>query len=100
MEFLAKMSIIAHYQDWFWHSSFWFITEIPEEDPFYMQHGQRCMHFVRSMPAPQLGCTFGFGEQQNQITGFHDGSNVYGSDDEEFEKLRENKVSTVCLIIL
>ena len=52
------------------------------------------MHFVRSMPAPQLGCTFGFGEQQNQITGFHDGSNVYGSDDEEFEKLRENKVSS------
>jgi hypothetical protein len=46
------------------------------------------------MPAPQLGCTFGFGEQQNQITGFHDGSNVYGSDDEEIEKLREHKVSS------
>ena len=86
--------MVANYQEWFWHSSFLFITEIPEEDPFYMQHGQRCMHFVRSMPAPQLGCTFGFGEQQNQITGFHDGSNVYGSDDEEFEKLRENKVSS------
>jgi len=68
-----------------------FPIEIPEEDPFYMQHGQRCMHFVRSMPAPQLGCSFGFGEQQNQITGFHDGSNVYGSDDEEIEKLREKK---------
>ena len=50
------------------------------------------MHFVRSMPAPQLGCTFGYGEQQNQITGFHDGSNVYGSDSEEVEKLREHKV--------
>ena len=69
-------------------------TEIPEEDPFFKQHGQRCMHFVRSMPAPQLGCTFGYGEQQNQITGFHDGSNVYGSDSEEVEKLREHKVST------
>ena len=50
------------------------------------------MHFVRSMPAPQLGCTFGFGEQMNQITGLHDGSNVYGSDPEEVEALREMKV--------
>ena len=27
----------------------------------------------------------------NQITGMHDGSNVYGSDDEDFDSLREFK---------
>ena len=46
------------------------------------------MNFVRSMPGPQLGCTFGYGEQMNQITHFHDGSNVYGSDDEDAGGLR------------
>ena len=82
-----------------------FPIEIPDNDPFYKQFGQRCMNFVRSMPAPQLrkpsqrylilqlldffkfmknanfknslkcvfSCTFGFGEQMNQITGFLDG---------------------------
>ena len=49
------------------------------------------MNFVRSMPAPQLGCTFGYGEQMNQITSLHDGSNVYGSDKEDEESLRENR---------
>ena len=36
----------------------------------------------------QLGCSFGYGEQMNQITHFHDGSNVYGSDDEDAGGLR------------
>ena len=31
-----------------------FPIEIPDNDPFYKQFGQRCMNFVRSMPAPQL----------------------------------------------
>ena len=68
-----------------------FPIEIPDNDPFFMQHKQRCMHFVRSLPAPQLGCSFGYGEQMNQITGFHDGSNVYGSDDEDEKALRSYK---------
>ena len=68
-----------------------FPIEIPENDPFFMQHGQRCMHFVRSMPGPQLGCSFGYGEQMNQITALHDGSNVYGSDSEDEEGLRAYK---------
>ena len=46
------------------------------------------MNFVRSMPGPQLGCSFGYGEQMNQITHFHDGSNVYGSDEEDAGSLR------------
>ena len=66
-----------------------FPIEIPENDPFFSKHGQRCMNFVRSMPAPQLSCTFGYGEQMNQITHFHDGSNLYGSDQEDARDLRE-----------
>ena len=50
--------------------------------------GQRCMEFVRSMPAPRSGCNFGPREQVNQITAWLDGSNVYGSDEEEALKLR------------
>ena len=68
-----------------------FPIEIPENDPFFSKHGQRCMNFVRSMPAPQLSCTFGYGEQMNQITHFLDSSNVYGSDLEDEKKLREFK---------
>ena len=49
------------------------------------------MNFVRSMPAPQLSCTFGYGEQMNQITHFLDGSMVYGSDDEDGEELRQSR---------
>jgi len=63
--------------------------EIPENDPFFKKYKQRCMNFVRSMPGPQQSCTFGYGEQMNQITHFHDGSNVYGSDEEDAKALRE-----------
>ena len=44
---------------------------------------------VRSVPALQLGCSFGYGEQMNQITHFLDSSNVYGSDQEDEQRLRE-----------
>ena len=68
-----------------------FPIEIPSNDPFFSKHGQRCMNFVRSMPAPQLSCTFGYGEQMNQITHFLDGSNVYGSDEEDAKQLRTQR---------
>ena len=66
-----------------------FPIEIPANDPFFKKHKQKCMNFVRSMPAPQLGCTFGYGEQMNQITHYLDGSTVYGSDDEDAKELRK-----------
>ena len=40
------------------------------------------------MPGQQLNCAFGYGEQMNQITHYHDASNVYGSDDEDAGDLR------------
>ncbi|XP_042871401.1 peroxidase-like [Penaeus japonicus] len=62
--------------------------EIPETDNFFSQFGQRCMEFVRSMPAVRPACNFGPREQMNQITSFIDASNVYGSTEEEAKVLR------------
>ncbi|KAG7174694.1 Chorion peroxidase-like 11, partial [Homarus americanus] len=64
--------------------------EIPENDPFYGRVGRRCMNFVRSMFAPRTDpCNLGFAEQMNQITHYLDGSNIYGSSEEEEGQLRE-----------
>jgi len=62
--------------------------DIPENDSVFGKFGQKCMEFVRSMPAPRSGCNFGPREQMNQITAWQDGSNVYGSDPDEGRKLR------------
>ncbi|XP_047502342.1 peroxidase-like [Penaeus chinensis] len=62
--------------------------EIPDTDTFFSQFGQRCMEFVRSMPAVRPKCNFGPREQMNQITSFIDASNVYGSTEEEAKPLR------------
>ncbi|XP_042211466.1 peroxidase-like [Homarus americanus] len=62
--------------------------EIPLEDNFYNQFGQRCMEFVRSMPAMRPKCNFGPREQMNQITSFIDASNVYGSNEDESKELQ------------
>lgn len=50
--------------------------EIPVNDPFYSCHGQFCMEFVRSAPAPL--CRFGPRNQINQHTAYIDGSVIYG----------------------
>ena len=61
---------------------------LPDNDRAFSKFGQKCMEFVRSMPAPRSGCNFGPREQVNQITAWLDGSNVYGSDEDEANKLR------------
>lgn len=59
-------------------------------DTFFGRFGRTCMNFVRSMLAvgPAEACTFGFAEQLNQLTHWIDGSNVYGSDDDEQRAVR------------
>ncbi|KAK4295988.1 hypothetical protein Pmani_031488 [Petrolisthes manimaculis] len=61
---------------------------IPETDSFYSKFGQKCMEFVRSMPAVRPKCNFGPREQMNQITSYLDASNVYGSSLKEMRELR------------
>lgn len=61
---------------------------IPPHDDFFAKFGQRCMEFVRSMPAVRPDCNFGPREQMNQITSFLDASNVYGSSEETSQSLR------------
>ena len=65
-----------------------FPISLPGDDHVFGKFGQRCMEFVRSMPAPRSGCNFGPREQVNQITAWLDGSNVYGSGEDEAAKLR------------
>ncbi|KAE8751717.1 Chorion peroxidase-like-2 [Frankliniella occidentalis] len=65
-----------------------FPIPVPRDDRFLAPFGERCMEFVRSLPAPRPECNFGPREQMNQITGFLDGSNVYGSDANKLRQLR------------
>nr|UYM80461.1 mantle peroxidase-like protein [Novocrania anomala] len=62
-----------------------FPIEIPADDPVFKD---KCMNFVRSQEASNLGCTLGYREQINQITSYIDASQIYGSSLEEFAQLR------------
>lgn len=61
---------------------------IAEDDRFYGQHQQRCMHFVRNSPAPRSGCSLGHREQMNTLTQTIDASMVYGNTLERSKELR------------
>ena len=50
-----------------------------------------CMNFVRSMPGARADCRFGFAEQNNELTHWLDGSQIYGSTDSVAKKLRAFK---------
>ncbi|XP_045767255.1 peroxidase-like isoform X1 [Maniola jurtina] len=61
---------------------------VAEDDPFYRQHGVRCLNFVRSVTAPRDDCSLGHAEQMNTVSSFLDGSILYGSDPKLASKLR------------
>ena len=62
--------------------------EIPANDPFYSQFGQRCMSLVRSLPAPEPDCIARPATPINELTAFLDASMLYGSQEEETNRLR------------
>ncbi|XP_015767382.1 PREDICTED: peroxidasin homolog [Acropora digitifera] len=70
-----------------------FPIPVPENDPRIKRHS--CMQFTRSSAVCGTGTTSVFfsavtpREQMNQITSYIDGSNVYGSSEEEVLNLRD-----------
>jgi peroxidase len=61
---------------------------VDPSDPHYSKRGVRCLHFVRSAPAPRDDCSFGARQQANAVTAFLDGSTIYGSWEDRQLELR------------
>ncbi|KAF0307535.1 Peroxidase [Amphibalanus amphitrite] len=61
---------------------------VPADDPVFGPQGVRCMSQVRSLVGGNEDCVPRPAAQQNQITHYLDGSNIYGSSDEESTRLR------------
>ena len=72
--------------------------DIPANDPFYKQFDTTCMEFVRSSPAPRQDCSLGPRDQINQITGYMDASNIYGSTKDEQDSLRLGRFGMVMIV--
>ena len=70
-----------------------FPIEVPGQDRFWGRKGRRCMHVARSLPAPTINpvCESGRWEQENAITHWLDGSNIYGSTATESEDVRHQE---------
>jgi len=64
-----------------------FPMRLSRSDPFW-RGSITCMDFSRSLSSPGLKCELQNREQLNQITHWLDGSNIYGSTDEEAAVLR------------
>ena len=62
---------------------------IPPDDPFYSSLNQSCIHLTRSEPHSSSGWPPSiYREQQNIVTSFLDGSNIYGSTAERSKRIR------------
>ena len=61
---------------------------MPPNDREFGPQGVTCLSQVRSLPARDPECLPRPVAQQNQITHYLDGSNIYGSSDEESRRLR------------
>jgi len=60
---------------------------LSNRDPFWKGR-KTCMNFARSLSSPSLKCGLQTREQLNQITHWIDGSNIYGSTEEDAQYLR------------
>lgn len=68
-----------------------FNIAIADDDPFYTNPTQKCMHFVRSDIGPVPACDTGIRQQQNQRSSFIDGSAIYGFNTAKENSLREKR---------
>ncbi|KAB7500916.1 Peroxidasin [Armadillidium nasatum] len=58
-------------------------------DPFYDQFGVKCLQFIRSTPVNPSCSGAPYREQQNNLTAYLDGSQIYGSTYETSDELRD-----------
>ena len=66
-----------------------FPLRLSRRDPFW-RGAKTCMEFSRSLASPGLRCELQHREQTNQITHWLDGSNIYGSEEQEAANLRSS----------
>ncbi|XP_076030398.1 salivary peroxidase/catechol oxidase-like [Oratosquilla oratoria] len=64
------------------------IDTLNRQDTVSRENNRNCIQFARSVTAPITSCQFIFREQSNQITSYIDGSQIYGSNEEENDDLR------------
>jgi hypothetical protein len=62
--------------------------DIPKQDPFYAEHGQRCMNLARSVPGLKHDCRLGARASFNLVSSILDAGTVYGDNDEVHRALR------------
>lgn len=63
-----------------------FSFELPPNDAFFSRFGQTCNNMPRS--APCSTCQLGYREQQDSLTSYIDASQLYGSSDDDNNRLR------------
>lgn len=71
-----------------WHPSC-YVFDIPHNDTFYGMFNRSCINFVRLTPSLKPNCPLGPREPMNVVSGYLDGSVVYGSSTDESHDLRE-----------
>jgi peroxidase len=55
----------------------------------YVSAGEECKEYMRSIPSREFkSCSFEYREQMNAVSGFVDGSGLYGATEKEFQALR------------
>ena len=73
-----------------WHPAC-YIFDVPSNDTFYTLFNRTCLNFVRLSPSLRPHCPLGPREPMNIVSGYLDGSSVYGSTSQESLELREKK---------
>ena len=71
-----------------WHPAC-YVFDVPKDDTFYDMFNRTCLNFVRLTPGLRPNCPLGPREPMNVVSGYLDGSLVYGSSSDESHALRE-----------